>query len=125
MINFLKFSLFVLALFSVTNCSFVIKDPRPPAVATATNEAKANLVPTVTMEPQVVPEEEEGVTEPEPPSQPPCLDIKGNISSSGDKIFHVPDGQYYDRVKIDEGAGEKFFCTEEEAIAAGWRKSTR
>jgi hypothetical protein len=26
-------------------------------------------------------------------------------------------------VKIDEAAGEMWFCTEEEAIDAGWRKA--
>ena len=54
-----------------------------------------------------------------------CL-IKGNISTStGERIYHVPGGQYYDRTKIDEGKGERWFCSEEEAVAAGWRKSKR
>jgi len=51
--------------------------------------------------------------------------IKGNISSSGEKIFHVPGGQYYSVTQIDELKGEMWFCTEEEAILAGWRKSLR
>jgi len=49
-------------------------------------------------------------------------DIKGNISSSG-KIYHVPGGRYYDRVKINTSKGERWFCSEEEAVAAGWRAS--
>lgn len=50
--------------------------------------------------------------------------IKGNISvSSGEKIYHVPGGAYYDETVIDESRGERWFCTEVEAIAAGWRKS--
>lgn len=51
--------------------------------------------------------------------------IKGNISKSGERIYHVPGGQFYDRTKIDKGAGEQWFCSEEEAVAAGWRRSMR
>lgn len=49
--------------------------------------------------------------------------IKGNISSSGEKIYHVPGQQFYDQTQIDEASGERWFCTEQEALDAGWRKS--
>jgi micrococcal nuclease len=50
--------------------------------------------------------------------------IKGNISSTtGEKIYHVPGGEFYDKTVIDEAAGERWFCTEQEAIEAGWRRS--
>lgn len=55
-------------------------------------------------------------------SQSSCL-IKGNISQSGDKIYHLPSQKYYDKTTIDTSKGEKWFCTEEDATAAGWRKS--
>jgi endonuclease YncB( thermonuclease family) len=48
-----------------------------------------------------------------------CL-IKGNISENG-RIYHLPGGRYYERTKIDEAKGERWFCTEDEARAAGWR----
>lgn len=51
-----------------------------------------------------------------------CL-IKGNISSSGEKIYHLLGQRYYDKTIINTGLGERWFCAEEEAIAAGWRKS--
>ncbi len=51
-----------------------------------------------------------------------CL-IKGNISASGEKIYHVPGCDYYDQTVIDESKGEKWFCTEAEAVQAGWRKA--
>ncbi len=51
--------------------------------------------------------------------------IKGNIPRSGERIYHVPGGAYYDRTKISPAKGERWFCTEEEALAAGWRKSKR
>ena len=56
-------------------------------------------------------------------SSGPCL-IKGNIGSSG-RIYHLPGGAYYDRTRISESRGEKWFCTEAEARAAGWRRSGR
>jgi micrococcal nuclease len=50
--------------------------------------------------------------------------IKGNISqSTSEKIYHVPGGEFYDKTVIDESAGERWFCTEQEAVAAGWRRS--
>ena len=54
----------------------------------------------------------------------PCL-IKGNISSRGERIYHVPGGAYYSRTKISPATGERFFCSEAEAKAAGWRASRR
>jgi hypothetical protein len=47
--------------------------------------------------------------------------IKGNISASGERIYHVPGNRYYDATMIDVGRGERWFCTEKEAVAAGWR----
>jgi len=51
-----------------------------------------------------------------------CL-IKGNISKEGEKIYHLPSCPDYNNTKIEEEKGEKWFCTEEEAIKAGWRIS--
>ncbi len=47
--------------------------------------------------------------------------IKGNIHREGERIFHVPGGEWYDRTRIDPAKGEPWFCTEEEARAVGWR----
>ena len=55
-------------------------------------------------------------------AQPGCV-IKGNISSSGERIYHVPGQRYYDKTLINEHQGERWFCTEQEAMAAGWRKA--
>jgi endonuclease YncB( thermonuclease family) len=52
--------------------------------------------------------------------------IKGNISKDGKKIYHTPWGsQWYERTKITESQGERWFCDEAEALAAGWRASLR
>jgi endonuclease YncB( thermonuclease family) len=52
-------------------------------------------------------------------------DIKGNISQNGERIYHVPGGGYYSRTIIDLAKGERWFCSEAEARAAGWRRSRR
>lgn len=49
--------------------------------------------------------------------------IKGNINRKGEKIYHIPGASKYDATKIDESKGERWFCSEDEAIAAGWRAS--
>lgn len=48
--------------------------------------------------------------------------IKGNISSSG-RIYHVPGGRYYASTRIDKSQGERWFCSESAARAAGFRRS--
>lgn len=52
-----------------------------------------------------------------------ACDIKGNVSKSGEKIYHVKGCDYYDETKIDESKGERWFCSEREALDAGWRKA--
>jgi len=47
--------------------------------------------------------------------------IKGNINTRGERIYHVPGSDSYDITVIDERAGERWFCSEAEARAAGWR----
>lgn len=48
-----------------------------------------------------------------------CL-IKGNITRSG-HIYHMPWDRWYDKTRIETAKGERWFCTEAEAMAAGWR----
>lgn len=62
--------------------------------------------------------EEEGESDDEPL-------IKGNINSSGEKIYHKPGDAHYDRTIIDESQGERYFQSEEEAQEAGWRPAQR
>jgi endonuclease YncB( thermonuclease family) len=49
-----------------------------------------------------------------------CL-IKGNISAGGERIYHLPGTNLYAKTRIKESDGERWFCTEAEARAAGWR----
>ena len=49
--------------------------------------------------------------------------IKGNVSTQGERIYHVPGQKYYNDTRISASHGERWFCSEEEARAAGWRRS--
>jgi hypothetical protein len=50
-------------------------------------------------------------------------DIKGNINSKGERIYHPPGGRSYANTVIDPARGERWFCSEAEAQAAGWRRT--
>ncbi|WP_112311348.1 thermonuclease family protein [Pseudogemmobacter bohemicus] len=47
--------------------------------------------------------------------------IKGNISKSGERIYHMPWSPAWAKTSIREDQGERWFCDEAEARAAGWR----
>lgn len=52
----------------------------------------------------------------------PNCPIKGNINRDGERIYHTPWGsRFYDKTKINPAKGERWFCDEAEAVAAGWR----
>jgi endonuclease YncB( thermonuclease family) len=54
-----------------------------------------------------------------PAGEGQCL-IKGNISGNG-RIYHMPHNRDYAATRIDPARGERWFCSEGEAQAAGWR----
>ncbi len=54
-------------------------------------------------------------------SDAPGCRINGNISQSGERIYHLPDSRSYSATRISEATGERWFCSEEEARTAGWR----
>jgi micrococcal nuclease len=56
------------------------------------------------------------------PKDDSCV-IKGNISTSGEKVYHMPGCGSYTKTQIDESRGERWFCSEAEAQSAGWRKA--
>ena len=58
-------------------------------------------------------------------AKPDCT-IKGNISiNTGNKVYHLPGMEDYESTVIDSASGERWFCTEKDAIASGWRKAPR
>jgi endonuclease YncB( thermonuclease family) len=48
--------------------------------------------------------------------------IKGNVSR-GRRLYVLPWARGYERVRISQRRGERWFCTEAEARAAGWQPS--
>lgn len=106
----------VLFLQVISACVFrPVQDTRTAADATATNIAR-DAIATAT---QVVIEATLVVT-----PAPECL-IKGNVSRSGEKIYHTEGQANYARTVIDPEHGEAWFCTPAEAEAAGWRAALR
>ena len=54
----------------------------------------------------------------------PGCEIRGNISyRTGEKIYHLPGQRWYEDTVINPRYGERWFCTEEEAEANGWRRA--
>ena len=52
--------------------------------------------------------------------------IKGNVSyNRGKRIYHMPGDRDYARTRIDPSRGERWFCSEAEPRAAGWRRAGR
>jgi len=54
-------------------------------------------------------------------AHPPGCDIKGNLSMKGARIYHLPGSEHYAETRINPSKGERWFCSEDEARAAGWR----
>lgn len=59
------------------------------------------------------------------PATPPVTEcaIKGNVNREGERIYFLPGNSAYGKVRMDKGMGERWFCSEDEAVAAGWRKA--
>lgn len=51
--------------------------------------------------------------------------IKGNVNSKGEKIYHMRGQQDYDKIIMRAEEGDRYFQTEEEARAAGFRPAKR
>ena len=54
------------------------------------------------------------------PQAPQGCAIKGNVTAHG-KIYHMPWSPWYAQIRMDPDKGRRWFCTEAEAVAAGWR----
>ena len=51
--------------------------------------------------------------------------IKGNVNSKGEKYYHCPNFPTYSRTKVNLSEGDRWFCTESEAIAAGFKSGSK
>ncbi len=55
---------------------------------------------------------------------PDCT-IKGNVNSAGECIYHKPTSRWYAQIKMKISKGNRWFCSVEEAEAAGCRETKR
>jgi hypothetical protein len=55
---------------------------------------------------------------------PDCT-IKGNVNSAGECIYHKPTSRWYAQIKMQISKGTRWFCSVEDAEAAGCRETRR
>src|SRR3977135_2497965 len=72
----------------------------------------------------VIPNDPGTCPPPPPDPRPPQCAVKGNIGSGKGRprIYHVPGSRGYEAVAVAPAKGERYFCSEQEAITCGWRK---
>lgn len=109
--------------------------PEPPTdTAVPPTATRVRITFTPAPQPTAVPVIQDTPTAAPPTQAPPpqaggyvCPNgdacIKGNINSSGEKIYHFPGCGSYNQTRIDEGAGERYFTSSAEAEASGWRRA--
>lgn len=51
-----------------------------------------------------------------------CL-IKGNLDPSDRRFYHLPGFRHYSQVTMNLDKGDRWFCSEREAIAAGFKRA--
>lgn len=60
-----------------------------------------------------------------PVAPSPDCTIKGNVNTSGECIYHRPTSRWYAKIKMNITRGERWFCSVDEAEAAGCRETRR
>jgi endonuclease YncB( thermonuclease family) len=55
---------------------------------------------------------------------PECT-IKGNVNGAGECIYHTPASRWYAQIKMQVSKGTRWFCSVEDAQAAGCRETRR
>lgn len=99
--------------------------PSPAAQPKTTTPPPPTAQPRTTTSPTTQPNTTTPLSPIAAVAEPTCM-VKGNISiSSGNRLYHVPGMEDYEGTEIDLGKGERWFCTEAEAIAAGWSRAPR
>jgi endonuclease YncB( thermonuclease family) len=60
-----------------------------------------------------------------PVAPSPDCTIKGNVNRSGECIYHQPTSRWYAQIKMHIDKGTRWFCSVDEAEAAGCRETKR
>jgi len=51
--------------------------------------------------------------------------VKGTVTEEDQKLFLIPSDDDYHSREIDAARGERMFCSDDEAILAGWTRFPR
>ena len=49
--------------------------------------------------------------------------IKGNVDRNDKRWYHLPEFRHYDQTEMNLDHGDRWFCTEEQAIKAGFERA--
>ena len=60
-----------------------------------------------------------------PVAPSPDCTIKGNVNSAGECIYHQPTSRWYAKIEMKISKGTRWFCSVEDAEAAGCRETRR
>src|ERR1700704_591371 len=60
-----------------------------------------------------------------PVAPSPDCTIKGNVNRAGECIYHTPSSRWYAQIKMHISKGTRWFCSVEDAEAAGCRETKR
>src|SRR6202035_1356529 len=60
-----------------------------------------------------------------PVAPSPDCTIKGNVNGAGECIYHTPKSRWYAQIKMQVSKGTRWFCSVEDAEAAGCRETKR
>lgn len=60
-----------------------------------------------------------------PVAPSPDCTIKGNVNRAGECIYHKPNSRWYAKIQMKISKGTRWFCSVEEAEAAGCRETRR
>jgi endonuclease YncB( thermonuclease family) len=60
-----------------------------------------------------------------PVAPSPTCTIKGNVNGAGECIYHTPASRWYAQIKMHVSKGTRWFCSVDDAEAAGCRETKR
>src|SRR5882757_8772686 len=60
-----------------------------------------------------------------PVAPSPDCTIKGNVNRAGECIYHQPSSRWYAKIQMNVSKGTRWFCSVDEAEAAGCRETKR
>lgn len=52
----------------------------------------------------------------------PCV-VKGNYDTSGHRFYHLPHFRHYPQVVVNLDDADRWFCSEADAVAAGFTRA--